>query len=296
MKLYYQGQDITDRLDIAGCVFTNTAAGVSSVDIELEHPAEWYGWNPKQDETIRATADGLDTGTMYVDMILPADRRFRIVAIAAPKAARSRRWQSWEQQGFAAVAGDVAAQAGLGLALHGVSGGGYAWMVRRNESCLEFLARLGALEGAALKCADGKAAFIGYAYAKGLPPAYRVSIDTLTEEAWLHLLDGEKASSMSIGCKKGPATATVTAQGGSMAESGCEFADSIGTAKRWAAGSLTARNRDGEILHFACELNGDLVAMARVDVDGLEKLTGTWLVREARHDLILGSTECDLMR
>ncbi|MBO4299743.1 MAG: hypothetical protein J5998_13215, partial [Clostridia bacterium] len=67
-------------------------------------------------------------------------------------------------------------------------------------------------------------------------------------------------------------------------------------AGRWARGLLMSRNREAERLTVETELNAALSAMTRVDVAGGTDMDGKWIIDEAEHDLIGGSTRATMKR
>ena len=88
MRLIYEGKDITQYADVRKCVHRDVSFGRSdSLELELEHAAIWHSWNPQQDDRLQVMHDGYDTGSLYLNTILPEKGRYRILATSLPSAA-----------------------------------------------------------------------------------------------------------------------------------------------------------------------------------------------------------------
>ena len=172
------------------------------------------------------------------------------------------------------------------------------YIERNDEGCAAFLDRLLTLEGAALKCLDGKFMAIGYEYAQNRNPSQIVTLSA-NQEGTKHRRDGTSYKKLTI---KTP-YAGATAKDEAVAESHMQLVIS-GTlpamndiqAGRWARGKLFSLNRQCESLVMGNTFNAGLAAMTRIDVDGDTDATGEWIVDEVEHDMINLTTTATMRR
>ena len=91
MELYYQGVDIAYMVDITKCIHHEASGGrCDCLEIEMDHAGAWYSWGPKTDDVIVASMNGYQTGTLYLNTIIPQNGKFRILATSVPSAARRK--------------------------------------------------------------------------------------------------------------------------------------------------------------------------------------------------------------
>ena len=300
MEIIYEGANITKKVDVQSCVSTDTCGDRCDVlDIEFQCSPGWYRWDPKEDDKILVSHGGYDTGIMYVNTILPEDNKFRIIATSLPCKARSNEWKSFYKKSISEIMSVCASAAGMGQALFGVNGGTVLqYIERRNESSAKFLSRLLEMEGAVLKCVNGKFTGIDIAYAQGLPALQTIKFDAEQLNSQYAKL-GNALKSITIKTPKGSGVATDSAVSSSHSHlklsDGLPIADS-GQAKRWAKGKLMNYNRLCESVSIESKFNAGYTAMARIDLKGNTKASGSWLIGEVEHDFINFSSNATLYR
>lgn len=294
MRLYYQEKDITDRVEVLEAKCHNGIHEICGCDILLNEAEKWYAWQPKIGDTIRLTDGKLDSGKMYLDSVMPQDGRFRLIGLATKMNRQAKAWQSFEKMTLSQIASQMAAESGLGLEMWGISGGyRYEWLVRKNETPIEFMQRLAMLEGGTLKLVDGKMTLISWDYARSLSPAmtYELRADNILSH-WK--IGADRASAMTGWGLYG----TAAAQSG---ENGRRLraylpAPDTATAKRWARGILLEKNSHVETVTLRVDFEHAATAMGRVNVIGGTDMDGAWLVRRVEHDYKRGISEEELIR
>ncbi len=294
MQLFYQGKDITSQVEVLEAVCKNAVHEVCGCDILLNQADRWYSWKPKTGDTIRLTEGKLDSGLMYLDSVMPADGRFRLIGLAAKMERQAPAWQSWEEKTLGQVAEQMAAESGLGLEMYGISSGyRYKYLVRRFETPIQFMQRLAVLEGGLLKCVDGKLILIGQDYASALAASavYELKADNILG----HWRIGADAAGAVTGYGL---YGTASAQSGSGGRRYSFYlpAEDTATAKRWARGKLIEKNRYNEIITLRVDFEHTATAMGRVDVTGGTDMDGRWLVKRVEHDYKRRISEMELMR
>lgn len=299
MRLYYQDRDITDRVDIRECVVRDACGGrCDSLDIYFDNLAAWYGWGPEDDDRIRVTRDGYDSGTMYVNTVVPEGRKYRIYAGSLPCGARRRESRSFVKRTVAEILQSCAMRSGMSPALYGVEGGvTIPYIEQRDETAAAFLHRLMRLEGAALKCVNGKYAGIGLLYAQGLPASRKLTVRS--SQAWPgYRRAGERLRSVTVRTPYAEATATdsAAASGRISLVTGEYPAMDGAQAGRWARGLLMSKNRECETFTIPTEFDPGFTAMARVDIEGDTAASGEWLVEEVEHDIKNGTSTARMHR
>ena len=56
MELTWNGRNITDSVNITGCVHRDVSGGRSDcLELTLDHASRWYSWNPQEDDEIIIT-------------------------------------------------------------------------------------------------------------------------------------------------------------------------------------------------------------------------------------------------
>ena len=289
MEIYYQGKDITGFVIPRRCVAKDTAGGrCDSLEIEFENAASWYGWEPEEDDKILVAHDGYDTGTMYVNTILPEDGRFRILATALPCKARRRQWRSFAGKTIEEIMQSAAMACGMDYALFGVDGHAIIpYIEQENEGSAAFLNRLLKCEGATLKCVNGKLTGIGLLYAQERRAHQTVELRA-DQKGAEYRRSGAKLHSLTVKTPYARARATdegVPTNHGAETVTEHPAVDDI-QAGRWARGLLLAKNRTCESVSFQSEFNCGLTAMTRIDITGDMDATGEWLIETAEHDFI----------
>ena len=271
------------------CVVRDVVGGrCDSLEIECENALGWYRWEPREDDKIIVAHNGYDTGVMYLNTILPEDGRFRILATSLPCKVRKREYRSFSQKTIGEIMRACAIADGMDYQLYGVAPETVIpYIQRENESSASFLHRLMKLEGAALKCVNGRYVGIGYEYAQ--EQAAQQTVELFASHAnhsyrrcgqTLYELVVEtpyaNAAVHDIAVPENHQRATINELP----------ARTDAQAGRWARALLAHKNRQCESLRLDSELNVGFTPMARIDVEGDTDANGQWLIEEAEHDFI----------
>lgn len=299
MQLFYQGTEITPFVDIVRCSHRDVSGGrCDSLDIELDHAATWHRWGPQIDDEINVVHDGMKTGVMYLNTILPENGKYRIVATSLPSTARRKAWKSYHDMTLDEVMRACAAECRMGYALYGLDGSiAYAYLERRDEGCAAFLDRLIGLEGGVVKVVGGKLCGIGILWAQDQFSTKEISLSASQRGVQHIKQDGNKISVMTVRTPWGEATAMDVRAGGELVRVRTDVpATDAVQAGRWARGLLLKHNRQAESLNILTALDTDMTAMGRIDVQSAAGIAGQWLVDEATHDLKNKKTRTRLLR
>ena len=299
MQLFYEGKDITGHVDIVKCIHRDVSCGRSDcLELELDHAASWYSWEPQQDDEIRVICNGYDTGTLYLNTVLPEKGHYSILATSIPSAAQHRTHAGFENKTLDELFAACAAECAMGYALYGPDSGlVYPYLMRNHEGCAAFLNRLMEWEGAALKAVNGRLVGIGIPYAQTLDAKQTIQI-TANQDGVRHIRrNGVKLSSVTIRTPFAQASAVDTdaVQGDAAVFTHVPATDNV-TAGRWARGLLLHHNRRAETLRLQSELNAGMTALARIDIESATDMRGNWLVDEVEHDMIENRTTTQLLR
>ena len=289
MNLYYQGTDITRYVRMLSCVVRDSAGErCDSLKIEFDDAKTWIDWGVQEDDEIRITHNGYDSGTLYLNTVLPENGLYTLLATALPCGARRKEYRSFTGKSLEEILRDCGMASGMGYALYGLEGKTVIpYIQQENEGCAAFLRRLLQAEGAELKCVNGKYAGIGILYAQELKPSQRLELTPKTEKAEYRRA-GSSLRALTVRTPYGSATATdasVPSSHSRQVRNNLPARDSA-QAGRWARGMLLAENRKCETLALETAFNIGFTAMARIDISGSTEATGEWLVQEAEHDMI----------
>ncbi len=297
MELWYEGRNITRYVQIRRCVVRDAAGGrCDSLEAEFEDAAGWRRWGPQEDDRILAALDGYDSGEMFVHSVQAENGRYRITASSLPCAARQRRSRSFTGRTVAEIVDACAMDCGMDRRLFGLDENApIPYLQQENESAAAFLDRFLRLEGAALKCVNGRFAAIGIAWAQARAAAR--TLDAGGRGVQYHR-SGTAARSLTVRTPYAEATASDDAVPDTHIRvvTGAPPARSDVQAGRWARGLLLDRNRRCEIVTMASVFQPAMTAMTRIDLVGDTDAAGRWLVELAEHELVSGSTVTRLVR
>lgn len=299
MRLTYQETDITPFVDIARCVYKDVSKGRSdSLDIELDHAATWHRWGPKIDDEINVVHGNLETGTMYLNTILPENGRYRIVATSLPSVARRKAWKSYHGMTLEEIMRACAAECRMDYRLYGLEGRVvYPYLERRDESPAAFLDRLMGLEGGVLKVINGRLCGISIEWAQNQTSATSISL-AADQVGVQHIKqDGIKLAGLTVRTPWGEATAQDAKVHGELRQVVTDVpALDVVQAGRWARGLLLQHNRKTESICLQTQLDAGMTAMTRLDVLSATEMNGEWLVDESTHDLLNKKSRTTLLR
>ena len=299
MNIFWQGKDITAYVTVRKAVARDTCGGRSDgLDIEFENAESWYRWGPEEDDQIRVTQDGWDSGTLHLNTIAPGDGKYRVLATALPCKARQKQWDSFENKTIEEILRKCSAMTKMDFAIYGVDGTiRIPYLMRENEGCAAFLNRLAILEGAALKVINGKYTLIGIEFAQDRKAISNISIVPKQDG-----VDYRKSGAMLRGVSiitpyaKGTATDSAVDEEKAREEITCLPALNDIQAARWARNVLLDKNRRCETVEISADFHPAWSAMSRIDISGRTDADGEWLIEEAEHDLKNGKSKATLMR
>ena len=288
MAIYYQGTDITDMVQTRACIIRDGAGErCDSLKLEFENAAGWYRWGPQEDDQIIVTHSGYHSGVMYVNSIVPADGRYSIWATALPCRARTSENRSYINETIDGIMRICAMTSGMEFQLFGIDKQTFVpYAEQDNEWNAAFLDRLLTLEGAALKCVNGKYTAIGIQYAQDLPTARTLEIYS-QQEGVKYTRSGTALKAVTVLSPYACASAEDTAVSGrhSRLTISAPVISDV-QAGRWARGKLLNHNRKCEMVAMQNEFDPAFTAMMRIDIQGDTDASGEWLIEEVTHDLV----------
>lgn len=297
MEIFYRGSNITDMVEVSRCTVRDTSRNrCDSLEIEFENAAGWYRWGPKEDDTIIVTQSGYTTGIMYVNTIQPEDDKFIVFATSLPCAARRKENRSFIKKTLGEIIRTCAGYTGMGYGIYGVDKDIVIPYITQNyESAAAFLCRLMALEGAVMKCANGKYVVISNDYIMDSNPALSIAL-----EAGQNGIEHHKIGTATRKITVKTPYAEASAIDSSVPETHPQIiantlpAMDNAQAKRWARGKLLCLNRQCEQLDIESVFNPAMTAAVKADVYGANE--GEWYVEESVHDLMNLRTASTLRR
>ena len=288
MEIYYEGRRITDFVITRKCIVRDTAGDrCDSLELEFENSGVWFGWEPAEDDQIIVEHDGYDSGIMYVNTVIPEDGRFRILATSLPCSARRKAYASFYKQTIEDIMRTCAAESGMDIQILGIDKQTIVpYIERNNEGCGAFLSKLLMLEGAALKCVNGKYTAIGYEYAQDRNPEQTIRIMD-DQQGFRFRAEGTAIRSVTVKTPYALGTATDTAVPETHANITISKLPALDNAQagKWAKNKLLHINRNMESVTIQSTFNPGASAMLRVDIIGNTEANGSWMIDTAEHDL-----------
>lgn len=296
--LIWNGVDITSRVNIAGCVHTDSAGEKDVLELTLEGADQWYRWAPETGDRIEYRMDGYSTGEMYLDAVVPMKDRYRVMAGSVKHDADRKNYESFRGMTLGALMTRVAASCRMNGALYGLGANlDYTYLMKRNEGYAAFMERILRMEGGTLKVYNGTLRGIGILYAQERPAVCGLTVTTRQAGIVYRRRESQKWNVLKV------VTPYASAKAIDMnAVNGTEMvipnlpAMTDAQAGRWARGLILSHNRKCETLTVEQELNLRMTALARVDVTGGTDADGLWIVDKAEHDLYNRRTEVTMVR
>ncbi len=299
MELYYQGKDITENVQIRACTVKDTAGDrCDSLFVEFENPAIWYAWGPQEDDQIQVLHNGYDSGTMYVNRILPENGVYRIFATSLPCKARNKENRSFRNKTIEEIMRQCAMVSNMDYQIFGIDKNiVIPYIQQENEGPAAFLSKLLLLEGAYLKCINGKYTAIGIMYAQERAVSQSMEI-IADQDGMQYWYAGSKNKSLSVKTPYACGTANDTDVADDHASAVICNLPALNNiqAARWARTRLLEFNRKCENLIIQSSFNAAATAMQRVDIEGNTDATGEWLIQEAEHDFVNLKTKITMHR
>lgn len=299
MELYYQGSDLSNIVNVTGCIHRDVAGGrADSLEIEFDHAAVWYSWGPQIDDTIRVIQNGYDTGIMYLNTVLPEGDKFRVIATSLPSSAAARAWYSFRDTALEKIMDRCAAECGMSYKLFGVDGGThYTYLLRRYEGCAALLDRLACMEGMFVKAYNGAFRAVSLDYVQERGAVKRLHIVADQEGVQYIRQENKRLSALTVRTPYAEATARDSLAVGRLAKTITDIpARTNIEAGRWARGLITHNNRQAEQLTISSTFDPAMSALNRIDIDGSTDATGAWIVEETEQDIKNGRTRAKLLR
>lgn len=288
MNIYYNGTEISGLVQTKSCIVRDSANKADSLVIEFGNAGSWYAWKPQEDDRIVVEQDGYNSGIMYVNTIIPEDGNFKIVATSLPCRSREKRSKSYINKTIEEIIRSCALDSDMDYQVYGIDTGlTIPYIERNNEGNSAFLSRLMNLEGAVLKCVNGKYTIIGIEFAQAKNAGQTIVLSS-KQRGSQYKRDGIKYKSLKIKSPYAEATATDS----SVSDAGINITcDDVPVhnklqAIRWAKNKLLIKNRQAESLTITSLYNPLITSMIRIDIEGNTDATGEWLVEDVTHDLI----------
>lgn len=298
MQIIYQGVDITDAVDIVSCIYNDrSGASCDSLDIEFDNLKSWHRWKPEENDEIIISHNGISTGKMYLNTVLPTDGRYRIFATSLPSNAKKKKTASYIDRTLENIVRECAHECGFGARFSGVNTEtAIQYIERLDETPAAFCERILKLEGAKLKAADGNFCAIDLQYAENRRPAMGYEMES-DQEGVDYARGGARLSRITVKTPFCEASAvdTEAADGPAMMINGLP-AREVTQAARWARNLLIDNNRRAEALSIESELNKGFYALSKLKIESSTELDGEWMAEEAQHDLINLRSRVKLLR
>lgn len=299
VRITWQGTDITGYVIVRKAVARDTCGGrCDGLDIAFENAEDWYRWGPEEDDEIQIEADGWESGTLYLNTVAPGERKYRVIATALPCAARKKEWRSYEGKRIEEIARQCAAMTGMDWRGYGIDGTiQIPYIQQENEGAAAFLHKLATLEGAKLKCVNGRFTLISLEWAQERNP-----VDTLQVSAEQTGADYRRSGATLRGVRviTPYATGEATDDHVDSRKAWLDITDLPAMndiqAARWARNILTEKNTRCESLTINASFSPAWTAMARIDITGGTDADGSWIIEDVEHDLIRGSSRATLRR
>lgn len=288
INIIYENADISQMVQVRSCIVRDTAGSkCDSISLELENAAGLERWGLNSDDRITVGRNGYDSGVMYVNTVQAEEGKYRIYATSLPCKARQKGYDSFNGKTIEEIMQYCAMYSGMEYALFGIDGGiVIPYIERRYEGYAAFLSRFLSLEGAVLKCVNGKYTAIGIEYAQDIPVRHTMAVNA-DQKGLQYSRNGMTYSGLTIRNAYVDVSATDTAVPDDhiwITKSTVPVTDPV-TAGRWARNLLRKCNRDSEFVFLHCKYNPGLTAMVRVDINGVMESAGEWLVEDVEHDL-----------
>lgn len=287
INIMYEGADITEYVQVRSCIVRDTAGSrCDSLALELENAAGYERWGLSEDDQIIVERDGYDSGIMYVNTVQADEGRYRIYATSLPCKARQKGYDSFSSKTIGEIIEYCSAYSGMEYAVYGLDPDTVIpYIERNNEGYAAFLARFLALEGAVLKCVNGKYTAIGIEYAQDIPVMNTLRISTV-QKGMQYSRNGITYRGLTVK----NAYVDVTAEDTNIPDDHVWLTKNLPAlnavqASRWARGMLLKLNRESEFVYLKSNFNPGLTSMIRIDIEGMMESAGEWLIEEVEHDL-----------
>lgn len=299
MQLYWQGTDITESVNVTGCVIRDACGDrTDMLELKLDRAADWYRWAPEEDDEIILTDGVYTTGTMYLNAVIPEGDQYRVLATGTKRAAARKQWKSYLGLTLGELFDSCASECGMTYKLFGIDERlFYTYILRDYTGPGAFLNMIGEWEGLAVKTFNGAFEGIYRPFAEEQDPVAGFAIEADQPGVTWRKRTGEKLSSLTVRTPCAEAVARdESAEGNNPATITFLPAMDNAQAGRWARNLLAKANRAAESLTLETALNTDITALSRVEISGTTPMSGTWICEDAEHDLIEKASRIKLSR
>ncbi len=287
MELLYNGVDIYEQTRIRKALLEQYLSGhVDTIKVTFDNTDnKWTEWKPKPGDTIEVNEKYAQSGTMYVQSIVPENDDITIIA-APLKQIQDGKDRNWKNISFFQLIKYMATEIGLTPEFHGVTDQQYGQAAQMGESNLTFLNNLCEIEGCGFMIGSGILRVISYDYLKDMevtPYLFESTNKRITDQDYY---TGCEVSDGEITGKAGTSTGEVLYFRTDMP------INSIGTANRFATNMLHVANlkrKAGSIM--VDKLYTELMAGSKIQVS-----CGYWtekdaLITRVRYDLFNEKTK-----
>lgn len=298
MNLYYNDIDITDRVNLTAAAVHDLSGGCCDyAELEFDNAALWISWNPKTDDRIEIVHGDYSSGILYVSVAYPDNGTYRMMVTAIPSTARRKLFVSYKNMSLENMTRSCAIECGMDYRMYGIDAVSYAYMLRNHENCAAFLERIANMEGAVLKCWNGRFTMIGILKAQKLAAMQTIE-QSDSFQGFEYVKDEQKRKrKLTVITPYGRYTAEDTGAKGSEEIIKTDVpAMNSAQAARWARGLLLTENRKAETLTINGTFNSGQTAMTRIDITGENDISGAWIVHEVVHDFINMTSTATLYR
>ncbi len=296
MRIIYQGLDISQYMLVRRCIYHDCVGRADVLELELEKAEVWDRWHPAEDDTIKVTHNGYDSGKLYVNTVSMEDTHYKIYATSLPCRALRKEYFTYKAMSLKDIMASCAARAGLDWRIYGLDETiQIPYVTQNGEGIAAFLQRVLMMEGAVFKVVSGRLTAIGIEYAQQLSPARTVALSA-GQRHMQYMRFGKKYKSLTVMAPYFSVSAEDTAVTDGLSETWGLPVSNVLQAGRWARGLLLYKNLKRESLTMDTTFDPFLTAMARLNVTGGTQADGRWIVYDATHDIYNGKTSVILHR
>ena len=297
-KVLYNGKDITADVEI-GVLDVSDSCGdqVDAIDaVFADSRGQWSDWQPQKGDTLDVEQDGYRAGLMWIDRIRQQDGQMALGAISLPPDGRTPRTKVWENVTLLTLTAEKAALYGLTPEFYGVPSYPYARVDQIGRKDFGFLQERARLEGCTMKLCDGRLVIYLDSYMESLPAARRIDASEFYGPPNFDDSAGQTYSSCTVSWGEISASYTDTLCLGPQKVISNIPVGSIGEAQRFARCLLRDANKRETRGEISVLLDTTIAGGNVVEVTGMGRSDGRYLVELARHSFAEQVTTLRLRR
>lgn len=185
MKLIFQGEDITSKVELQRCVMHDYCGGFADY-AELtftDRDKRWAGWAFGGEERLELSFGEFSSGPLYARTGEAASGVCRMTAVSVPLAAQQARTRIRRHATLFGVAGELAADCGMALRTVGVADVSYACVSQTAQTDTALLLRLCERERYCAKFTGGALYLADERALEQAPPALVLGAEEVLEGA-----------------------------------------------------------------------------------------------------------------